>query len=78
MDGKRSPQSPSISRLTSQPETIPSCYRRTRHAEFKPHSERHPFALTKSFSTVSTRSGTDTLPKFSKFEMIFPYLSHNQ
>jgi hypothetical protein len=27
--------------LTSQPETVPSCYRRSRHAEFQPLSERH-------------------------------------
>jgi class 3 adenylate cyclase len=27
--------------LTSQPETIPSCYRRSRHAEFQPHHGRH-------------------------------------
>ena len=42
MAGRRSPQSPSISLLTSQPETIPSCYRRSRHTEFQPHSGRHP------------------------------------
>ena len=41
MAGRRSPQSPSINRLTSQPETIPSCYRRSRHAEFQPHHGRH-------------------------------------
>jgi hypothetical protein len=41
MVGRRSPQSPSISRLTLQPETIPSCYRRSRHTEFQPHSGRH-------------------------------------
>src|SRR5271154_2748548 len=41
MVGRRSPQSPSISRLTLPPETIPSCYRRTRHTEFQPHSGRH-------------------------------------
>jgi NitT/TauT family transport system substrate-binding protein len=27
--------------LTSQPETIPSCYRRSRHTEFQPPSGRH-------------------------------------
>ena len=32
MAGRRSPQSPLISRLTSQPETIPSCCRRSRDA----------------------------------------------
>jgi transposase-like protein len=42
MVGRPSPQSPSISRLTLPPETIPSCYRRTRHTEFQPHSGRHP------------------------------------
>src|SRR5664279_858350 len=41
MDGRRWPQSPSISQLTSQPETIPSCYRRSRQPEFQPHSGRH-------------------------------------
>jgi uncharacterized protein (DUF2336 family) len=30
-----------ISRLTLQPETIPSCYRRSRHTEFQPHPGRH-------------------------------------
>jgi FG-GAP-like repeat len=41
MAGRRSLQSSSISQLTSQPETIPSCYRRSRHAEFQPLSGRH-------------------------------------
>ena len=45
MVGRPSPQSPSISRLTLQPETIPSCYRRSRHTEFQPHSGRHPKRL---------------------------------
>src|SRR5207247_9021500 len=44
MAGRHSPQSPLISRLTLQPETIPSCYRRSRHTEFKPHPGRHPAA----------------------------------
>ena len=42
MAGRRSPQSPSISQLTSQPETIPSCDRRSRRAKFQPHHCRHP------------------------------------
>jgi hypothetical protein len=42
MDGRRSPQSLATSRLTSQPETIPSCSRRTRHAQFQPLPGRHP------------------------------------
>jgi transposase-like protein len=33
----------SISQLTLLPETIPSCYRRSRYAEFQPHSGRHPW-----------------------------------
>jgi hypothetical protein len=41
MGGRRFPQNPLISRLTLPPETIPSCYRRTRHTEFQPHSGRH-------------------------------------
>src|SRR5450756_494949 len=44
MAGRRSPQSSSISQLTSQPETISSCYRRSRHTEFQPHSGRHQAA----------------------------------
>ena len=44
MVGRRSPQNPSISRLTLQPETIPSCYRRVRHTQFQPHYGRHPDA----------------------------------
>ena len=50
MAGRRSPQSPSISRLTSQPETIPSCYRRSRHTKFQPHSGRHRLQKTKGKS----------------------------
>src|SRR6202049_4050844 len=34
MAGRPSPQHPSLSQLTSQPDTIPSCYRRSRHTEF--------------------------------------------
>ena len=41
MVGRRSPQNPSISRLTSPPETIPSCYWRMRHTEFQPHRRHH-------------------------------------
>ena len=36
MVGRRSQQNSSISQLTSLPEAIPSCYRRSRHAEFQP------------------------------------------
>ena len=41
MAGRRSPPSPSISRLTSPPEPITSCYRRSRHADFQPLSRRY-------------------------------------
>ena len=41
MAGRRSPQSQSISQLTSQPDTIPSCHRRLRQIEFQPLSGRH-------------------------------------
>ncbi len=44
MAGRRSPQSPSINQLTSQPETIPSCDRRSRRAKFQPHRWRHQHA----------------------------------
>ena len=39
MVGRRSPQSPSISRLTLQPETIPSCYRRLRQTNSNTHRD---------------------------------------
>ena len=35
-------QNSSINQLTSLPETIPSCYRRSRHAEFQPLPGRQP------------------------------------
>src|SRR5258705_12932642 len=41
MDGRHSSQNLAISRLTSQPETIPSCSRRMRHAQFQPLPGRH-------------------------------------
>jgi hypothetical protein len=44
MAGRRSPPSQSISRLTLPPDTIPSCYRRSRHTEFQPLSGRHRVA----------------------------------
>jgi hypothetical protein len=52
--GKPSLPSPSISRLTSQPEAIPSCYRRSRHTKFQPHSGRHLRRNGLCSSTVST------------------------
>src|SRR6266566_730998 len=55
MAGRRSPQNPSISQLTSQPETVPSCYRRSRHAEFQPHPGRQPALIRKILSTVVIR-----------------------
>jgi hypothetical protein len=72
MAGRRSLQSSSISQLTSQPETIPSCYRRSRHAEFQPLSGRHALSRTTylftDFSHVSTvpsvaptRDGSESL-----------------
>lgn len=42
MAGKPLPQNPSISRLTSLPEKIPSCYPKTAPSEFQPLSRRHP------------------------------------
>jgi hypothetical protein len=40
MVGRRSPRSSSINQSTSQPETIPSCYRRSRHTKFQPNPGR--------------------------------------
>ena len=57
MAGRRSPQSPLISRLTSQPETIPSCCRRSRHAKFQPHRGRHRLGAKK----IVTTSGRNAL-----------------
>jgi hypothetical protein len=54
MAGRRLPPSQSISRLTSQPETIPSCYRRSRHTEFQPLSGRHRLRLRASSLSCST------------------------
>src|SRR5450759_5551683 len=56
MAGRRSPQSSSISQLTSQPETISSCYRRSRHTEFQPHSGRHPRVRASTLSNKRTFS----------------------
>jgi hypothetical protein len=53
MVGRRSPQSPPISRLTLQPETIPSCYRRSRHTEFQPHSGRHLPRMTETETSLT-------------------------
>ena len=48
MAGRPSPQNPLISRLTSPPETIPSCYPGIRHTEFQPHSGRHQCYVQKA------------------------------
>jgi hypothetical protein len=53
--------------LTSQPETIPSCYRRSRHTEFQPHPGRHALVgkiLTEENITKILRDGvvTEELP----------------
>ena len=45
-------------RLTSQPETIPSCYRRSRHAEFQPHHGRH---------LSSIKPSRPAIPNYRKF-----------
>src|SRR5208282_378992 len=54
MAGRRSPQSPLISRLTSQPETISSCCRRSRHAKFQPHRGRHLANMIKTLTRLVT------------------------
>jgi hypothetical protein len=41
MAGRPSPQNPSISRLTSPPETILSCYPENPPSKFQPYSGRH-------------------------------------
>ena len=45
-------QSSSISQLTSRPETIPLCYRRSRHPEFQPLSGRQLLVLTTSVAIL--------------------------
>ncbi|MGE3159699.1 MAG: Ig-like domain-containing protein, partial [Xanthobacteraceae bacterium] len=42
MAGRRSQQGPSISQLTSPPDSIPSCRWRLRHIEFQHKARRHP------------------------------------
>jgi hypothetical protein len=49
MAGKASPQSPSISQLTSQLDPLPSVVRRFRRAKFQPHHGRHRPLLKKPF-----------------------------
>src|ERR1700694_262979 len=56
MVGRRSPQSPLISRLTLQLETISSCYGRSRHSEFQPHSRRH---LSRFDGLANVKSNTN-------------------
>src|ERR687898_1748848 len=62
MAGKRSPQPPSISQLTSQPETITSCRWRLRHIEFQHKARRHlpPHEVPSYLSLLSQR--TDLMP----------------
>src|SRR5436189_3823793 len=59
MAGRHSPQSPLISRLTLQPETIPSCYRRSRHTEFQPHPGRHLDELKQLKEEAARKSKED-------------------
>ena len=54
--GKRSPPRPSLSPLTSPPETIPSCSRRSRRSNYQPLSGRHSGA-----SRTSTDNKSDSL-----------------
>jgi hypothetical protein len=42
MVGRRSPQTPSINRLTSRPDSVLSKCRRSRHIEFQHIKRRHP------------------------------------
>jgi hypothetical protein len=47
--------------LTSPPETIPSCYRRSRHTHFQPRSRRHPETIRQILSPIvkASRDKTD-------------------
>ncbi len=58
MDGRHAPQSPSINQLTSSPETIPSCYGRSRHAEFRPLAGHHLGWRCGGLETSRQRFGT--------------------
>ena len=52
MAGRRSPQGPSISQLTSPLDSITSCRWRLRHIEFQQKARRHPLTdSTPEFST---------------------------
>ena len=55
--GKRSPPRPSLSPLTSPPETIPSCSRRSRCSNFQPLSRRH-LALNRLINFRAVSRGT--------------------
>ena len=65
MVGRRSPQNPSVSRLTLLPETIPSCYPRMRHIKFQPHSGRHREKGTGTF--IPVRGANCTCPSAVNF-----------
>jgi hypothetical protein len=54
MAGKRSPQSPSISQLTSPRNRIVSRCWRLRHSGFQPHPGRHPGDIQSSQITRRT------------------------
>ena len=57
MVGRRSQQNSSISQLTSLPEAIPSCYRRSRHAEFQPLPGRQLTVLIQGQSSPARCAG---------------------
>ena len=62
MAGRRSPQAPSISQLTSPPDTITSCRWRLRHIEFQHKARRHHV----SNSFPSFRSGRGSLVRAAR------------
>ena len=71
MAGRHFQQNSSISQLTSRPETIPLCYRRSRHPEFQPLSGRQQsalLALLNRWRDEAVRSGHNILRITVAFE----------
>jgi tetratricopeptide (TPR) repeat protein len=79
MVGRHSPQSPSIRRLTLQPETISSRYRRVRHTQFQPHPGRHRLKLvSQSLAKSSGPSKPSFEPAIDDFRRAAQVLSSVQ
>jgi hypothetical protein len=62
MVGRRSPQTPSINRLTSLPDSVLSKRRRSRHAKFQHIRRRHHAKKTELFHSEMRKGGRGSPP----------------